>query len=109
MVSRYALVDVDGVVENVILWDGSLDTWQPPEGLTPHLLNDADALQPVGIGWRRARNGRWVAGEPDVDATPQQVTITDPAAFQAALADAVNATTTADKLDAVITLLTNLG
>lgn len=107
---RYALIDGDGIVQNVVLWDGNLDTWQPPEGLTPVKVPDTDnALHSVGIGWRRARNGRWVASESAADPIPQQATITDPAAFQQALTNAVNATTTADKLDAVIAILSNLG
>lgn len=29
--SEYAMIK-DGIVENVVIWDGDLDTWSPPEG-----------------------------------------------------------------------------
>jgi hypothetical protein len=37
-----------GIVENVILWDGSLSTWQPEAGTTTVPLLDGQACD---IGW----------------------------------------------------------
>jgi len=31
--ARYAMVNSEGVVENVCEWDGDTTTWQPPEGI----------------------------------------------------------------------------
>lgn len=46
-INRYAIVE-NGMVTNVILWDGNTETWQPPMGSTANLLpNDS----PVGPGW----------------------------------------------------------
>ena len=36
----------DGVVENVSLWDGDLNKWQPPEGIVC-----IPAPDHIGIGW----------------------------------------------------------
>jgi len=36
----------DGVVENVSLWDGDLNRWQPPEGIVC-----IPAPDEIGIGW----------------------------------------------------------
>lgn len=47
---RWAIVDGDGAVVNVVLWDGDTDTWQPPEGTTPYELADDAAVQP-GDRW----------------------------------------------------------
>jgi len=33
MSNRYALVDADGLVSNIVEWDGEAP-WSPPEGLT---------------------------------------------------------------------------
>lgn len=43
--SRYAIVQ-DGVVVNVVMWDGNTDTWSPQENQTTIELTDAS----VGIG-----------------------------------------------------------
>lgn len=53
MSDRYALVDADGLVVNVIEWDGVSD-WSPPESLTC-----LEADEAVSIGWTR-QNGAWV-------------------------------------------------
>jgi hypothetical protein len=45
MVIRYAMIR-DGVVENVSLWDGDLNRWQPPEGIVC-----IPAPDHIGIGW----------------------------------------------------------
>ena len=45
MVIRYALIR-DGVVENVSLWDGDLNKWQPPEGIVCVPASDQ-----CGVGW----------------------------------------------------------
>lgn len=76
MVSRYALV-CDGQVINVTLWDGKTD-WTPDEGCTVHKLADDS---PVGPGWTRAGNGRFVAPVA-TDPEPLQVgLIADPGAL----------------------------
>lgn len=33
-VQRYALIDTDGKVVNVVLWDGDTKKWRAPSGLT---------------------------------------------------------------------------
>lgn len=57
-VQRYAIVR-GGVVENVTMWDGNIETWQPPEGTTAH----AFPTGPISKGWP------WNDGAP-VDPTP---------------------------------------
>ena len=47
MLMNYAIV-IDGLVVNTVVWDGDLDTWQPPEGSVAVLLPDD---LPVGTGW----------------------------------------------------------
>lgn len=73
---RYALLDADGVVLDLIEADaefaGALVDQVADETVDtgPHLdavhralpLEDADSE--VSLGWRRARNGRWSAPEP---------------------------------------------
>ena len=44
---RYAIVK-NGIVENVILWDGVSD-WTPPAG--PTLVSDSDAKAKIGGTW----------------------------------------------------------
>lgn len=63
---KYALVRPDGMVDNVVLWDGTPYTppvydedsgdvtepargWQPPEGLTPVALDDEHPAGPGDI------------------------------------------------------------
>lgn len=48
-VGTYALVDENGVVVNTIMWDGDLNNWTPPEGLTGIEYTEGDG--PVSIGW----------------------------------------------------------
>ena len=45
--NRYAMVE-NGVVTNVIIWDGNAEAWQPPAGSAVNLLTDDS---PVGPGW----------------------------------------------------------
>ena len=46
--STYALVDDNtNIVENIIMWDGNTETWQPPVGFYTVLLENTEA----GIGW----------------------------------------------------------
>ena len=44
--TRYAVVR-DGVVENLIIWDGGAEGWQPPEGSIAVLIPD-DASVSIG-------------------------------------------------------------
>jgi hypothetical protein len=75
-VSRYAIV-CDGQVVNVCLWDGVTD-WTPDEGCTVHKLPDDS---PVGPGWTRSGNNRWVAPAP-AEVAPEPVAVTvDPTAL----------------------------
>lgn len=52
MIERWAMLK-DNVVENICLWDGSLSSWQPPEGIV--MVKAPDYL---GIGWIYS-NGAW--------------------------------------------------
>jgi hypothetical protein len=49
MVSNWAMIQ-DSVVDNVCLWDGDTNTWQPPEGYLMEPLPDPNTNS-VGIGW----------------------------------------------------------
>lgn len=44
---RYAVL-VEGIVTNIVLWDGSPSTWTPPAGATMVAIGD----EPCDIGWR---------------------------------------------------------
>lgn len=44
---NYAIVEA-GIVTNIIVWDGNVDEWQPPEGSLAVLIPDGEA---VGIGY----------------------------------------------------------
>ena len=56
---RYALINANGLVVNVSLWDGETE-WQPPEGITVVKVPDG---QPCGPGW--TFNGTdWIAPPP---------------------------------------------
>jgi len=57
MTDRYALVDEDGLVENVVLWDGAAP-WSPPTGLTAVAAPGA-----VAIGWG-LEDGQWLEPAP---------------------------------------------
>lgn len=41
--SAYALVDGTNVVQTVAQWDGNVNTWQPPAGITPMLITAINA------------------------------------------------------------------
>lgn len=43
----YAVVE-NGVVVNIVLWDGNTETWQPPTGTTA--VEITDATGPAYIG-----------------------------------------------------------
>jgi len=38
--SNYALVDENNIVENIIVWDGNTEAWQPPNGMTAILVKE---------------------------------------------------------------------
>ena len=43
MVERYVILNEQGGwLENVILWNGNLETWQPPEGTIAKLESEID-------------------------------------------------------------------
>lgn len=43
--NRYALIDANGLVTNVVRWDGS-DRWSPPDGVTLVLLDEGWGFGP---------------------------------------------------------------
>lgn len=53
MENRYALVGNDGVVDNVVEWDGQAD-WSPPQG-----QDAVPAPAAVSPGWR-LDGGEWL-------------------------------------------------
>lgn len=43
MAQTYAILDaVGGWLVNLVLWDGNLETWQPPEGTIAKLASEVD-------------------------------------------------------------------
>jgi hypothetical protein len=47
---RYAMVnDASGIVVNMIMWDGSVESWTPPAGHTMIM----DTENKIGIGFTR--------------------------------------------------------
>ena len=73
----YAIVDADGLVVNVVLWNGEDTGWTPPEGCTlvalPYVTEDDGYRRyTAGIGWtynKKATKYKWVDNRPveDVD------------------------------------------
>ena len=59
----------NGVVENVSLWDGDLNRWQPPEGIVC-----IPAPDHIGIGWTLAGEN-WIA--PVVPEPPDELPPTE--------------------------------
>lgn len=53
MVERWAMLR-NGRVENVCLWDGSLSTWQPPDGIK--MIRAPDH---IGIDWKYENQEWW--------------------------------------------------
>jgi len=44
---KHVVIDSEGLITNIVLWDGD-DSWQPPENCTTFALPE-DAI--IGIGW----------------------------------------------------------
>ena len=43
MIERYVILNaIGGWVENIIVWDGNLETWQPPKGTIVKLESEVD-------------------------------------------------------------------
>ena len=43
MNERYVILNADrGWLENTIIWDGNLETWQPPQGTIVKLESEVD-------------------------------------------------------------------
>ena len=43
MVERYVILNAEnGWLENVVMWNGNLETWQPPEGTIAKLESEID-------------------------------------------------------------------
>lgn len=59
----YAIIE-NGVVVNIVVWDGNTETWQPPEGATAVTITDGTG--PAYIGFPFA-GGKFEAPPP-----PQQ-------------------------------------
>lgn len=53
MVERWAMIE-NGVVVNVVAWDGNTSRWQPPEGVIMKQAPDY-----VGMYWRY-ENDQWL-------------------------------------------------
>jgi putative aminopeptidase FrvX len=47
--TTYALIE-DGIVINVVVWDGNTDTWTPDDGQTAILIKDGDVPH-IGLGY----------------------------------------------------------
>jgi hypothetical protein len=80
--SRYAMVDSEGLVTNICEWDG-VSEWENPEGITLIKCDDFDPAEP---------NGTYIDGKfkpaPVVSTeTPQQPIAEQIAALQAQLAE----------------------
>lgn len=72
MEKTYALIDADGTVANLIVWDGNTETWSPPEGQAAVAVPEGVA---VTIGTRYA-NGEFEQPEaPPAPAPPTSVTM----------------------------------
>ncbi len=40
---NYAIINIDGGwLENIVLWDGNLKTWQPPNGTKAVIASEVD-------------------------------------------------------------------
>jgi hypothetical protein len=70
---RYALINDQNVVENVIMWS-SIDEYQPPEGLTIKVATDE-----VSIGWELIGSEFFNANPPE----PEPVITEDVAVTEA--------------------------
>lgn len=65
----YAVVDADGLVVNVVLWNGEDTDWTPPDGCTlvalPYFTEDDGYRRYTGgIGWTynpKATKNKWIA------------------------------------------------
>jgi hypothetical protein len=43
MIEKYVILNANGGwIENIILWDGNTETWQPPEGTVAKLASKVD-------------------------------------------------------------------
>lgn len=63
---KYAIVNADNIVENIIVWD-EVSEWRPPEG---RIIVKAEEIL-CDIGWTHD-NGAFIAPlEPSVDQAPE--------------------------------------
>jgi hypothetical protein len=43
MIERYVILNAEnGWLENIVVWDGNLETWQPPDGTKAVLASEVD-------------------------------------------------------------------
>lgn len=70
---RYAIIDVNNTVNNLIEWDGDVTTWQPPEDCQAVAVAD-DAFVTIGATYE---GGQFVNPQPQVPVptVPQSVTM----------------------------------
>ena len=67
----YAIVDPNGLVVNVTLWDGGATDWTPPDGCTlvalPYVTEDEGYRRyTAGIGWTY-RDGQFIDERPPAE------------------------------------------
>lgn len=65
---KYAVVNSNGIVDNIILWDES-SQWQPPEGSI--IVKIEENL--CDIGWKH-NNGEFIKPDLPEEITPEQNT-----------------------------------
>lgn len=64
--NRYALINNQNIVDNIVIWDGS-DSWQPPETMT---CINVEGIE-CSIGW--AYDGSVFTAPVVVEVTPEPV------------------------------------
>ena len=95
---RWAVV-IDGIVDNVVLWDGDKTIWLPPDGATMVPVDDAPE---VGSGWTYRSRAK-------VKFTPPAEPETDPLASARAVIEAqADPNTPNPSTDALLTALAQL-
>lgn len=67
---KHAVINDQGIVENIVLWDGVAE-WHPPQGCVLILVDDIEC----GIGWAH-ENGEF--RRPPPPAPPEPETVTQP-------------------------------
>jgi hypothetical protein len=77
-IDNWAMINVEtNRVDSVVVWDGNLETWAPPEGYIMVIAGDA------GIGWTYV-DGVFIQ-PPVIPPTPEEVLASQSAKLQAAI------------------------